>query len=48
MILFAFVICQLPKLHPATLYQRILHYHFVIIIIRCYICSVLIALAFRS
>jgi len=46
MILFAIAICQVPKLHHSTLYQRILHYH-LILIIRCYICSVLIALAFR-
>lgn len=47
MILFAIAICQVPKLHPATLYQRIILYH-LILIIRCYICSVLIALACRS
>jgi hypothetical protein len=46
MILFAIAICQIPKLHPSTLYQRILHYHF--ILSSCYICSVLIALAFWS
>lgn len=47
MILLAVAICQVPEFHPAILYQRILHYHF-ILIIRCYICSVPIALACTS